>query len=788
MRKTRKNKSVAVFLVPTLCVGMQPGRSASRRGNPLRLPEKGGSTGASLYIFVPTQSMGTRKLFSKNNSCFFVAKICVIRGKKLFSCFKNHGEKYMLESLFRPKSVAVIGASVKELHIGNRVIKNLLDFGFKGPIYPINPNAPEIRGIKAYKSILDVPEADGVDVVHMVIPAKLVPQAVEECGQKKVKNIIINSGGFSETGPKGVEIEKDFLARAKKYGIRILGPNCQGIINSDPDIRAYCNFTYTKPDVGHISITALSGGVAEVIHQAFSQMGVGTRIYASNGNACDITIPEILKYLSSDDGTRAVVLYVEGLRDAATFMEVAKEVAAKKPVLAMKAGRTEAGAKAASSHTGGLARADIATELIFKKTGILAFRDEGELCQAAVAFASQPVPKGKRIGMITNTGGPAVIATDIFGDAGLEVPPLSEKAIATLKAKLFPEASVSNPTDVLATGLAEHYRAAMDVMLEEDQIDCIFINFVTPFFVDTESIAKQIAEVNKLKKKPIVCNLMTDPRQWGETVRILKDAAVPCFSFPGEAARAMAALVRYSELRKRDIGKPTIFSDVNKAKAQGIIEKAKAAGKTILSAADVYEILSAYNIPVAPWRMADNAEAAEKAAAEIGFPVVVKADSASVVHKSDMGGVAVNLKDGAAVKAAVRQMSDRLKADDLKFFIQKFMPGGKEVILGAKSEPGLGHLIMFGLGGIYVEVLKDVVFNLTPVTKFEAEEMLDGIKTAALLKGVRGEKGVDRAKLLETVQRLSQLVGDLPMIQEMDLNPVMAYESGVFVVDSRIRI
>ena len=692
----------------------------------------------------------------------------------------------MLDSLFRPKSVAVIGASSKELHIGNRVIKNLLDFGFKGSIYPVNPKADEIRGIKAYKSIMEVPEKDGIDVVHMVIPAKFVPAAVDDCGKKGVKNIIINSGGFKEIGPKGEAIEKDFLERAKKYGIRIFGPNCQGIINSDPDIRAYCNFTFTKPDPGHISITALSGGVAEVIHQAFSQMGVGTRIYASNGNACDITIPEIVRYLGDDEETRTIVLYVEGLRDAATFLEVAKEVAAKKPVLAMKAGRTEVGAKAASSHTGGLAEVDIATELIFKKAGILSFRDEAELCQAAVAFASQPIPKGNRVGIITNTGGPAVIATDVFGDKGLEIPSLSDRGIETLKEKVFPEAAVGNPTDLLATGLAEHYRTAMDVMMDEETIDSVFINFVTPFFVDTDAIAREIAEVSKQKRKPIVCNLMTDPQQWTETVRILKEGGVPCFGFPGEAARSLAALVRYNDIRSRDIGEVTIYDDVDKARAEAILEKAR--GREILSATEVYEILAAYKITVADWRMADNAQEAEKAAVEIGFPVVVKADAESIVHKSDMGGVAVNQADGDAVRSAAEEMEKRLNADDLKFFIQKYMPGGKEVIIGAKAEEGLGHLIMFGLGGIYVEVLKDVVFNLTPVTKYEAEEMLSSIKAAPLLKGVRGEKGVYEAGLVETLQRLSQLVTDLPAIQEMDLNPVIAYEDNVFVVDARIAI
>jgi acetyltransferase len=692
----------------------------------------------------------------------------------------------MLDSLFRPKKVAVIGASTKELSIGNRVIKNLIDFGFKGEIYPINPKADEVRGLKAYKSILECPA--NIDVVHMVIPAKFVPQAVEDCGTKGVKNIIINSGGFSETGPEGEAIEKDFMAGAKKYGIRVFGPNCQGVINSDPAIRAYCNFTFTKPDPGFISIVALSGGVAEVIHQGFSAMGVGTRIYASNGNACDVTIPEIIRYLGDDDGTRVIVTYVEGLRDPQNFLEVTQEVAAKKPVLAMKAGRTMEGAKAAASHTGGLAKEDIATDLIFKKAGVLTFMDEGELIQAATAFATQPIPKGNRVGIITNTGGPAVIATDVLVGAGLTLPPLSEKTEAFLKEKLHPAASVNNPVDVLATAPAEHYRACMDAMMQDENFDCVFVNFVTPFFVDNESIAREIVAVNNQQKKPLVCNLMTDKRQWTEVVKILQDGGVPSFSLPGEAARAMTALFRYRGIIDREIGAVKTFADVDKAKGQEIIGNAKAAGRSNLGASQVYEILSAYKIPVADWRIVSSTAEAEKAAAEIGYPVVVKADAESIVHKSDMGGVAVNLQSADDVRNTVQQMEKNLSAEDLRFFVQKYLPGGLELIMGAKAEDGLGHIIMFGLGGIYVEVMKDVVFNLTPVTSAEAKEMLSSIKGVSLMQGVRGQKGVDQECLMVIIQRLSQLVSDLPDIQEMDLNPLMAFEDSVYVVDARISI
>jgi len=693
----------------------------------------------------------------------------------------------MLDSLFKPKSVAVIGASTKDLSIGNRVLKNLVDFGFKGSIYPINPKADEVRGIKAYKSILDVPE-DGIDVVHMVIPARFVPQAFKDCGEKGVKNVIINSGGFSEIGPEGEAIEKAFMEVARKYGIRVLGPNCQGIINSDPEYRAYCNFTFTMPEPGFISIVALSGGVAEVIHQGFSAMGVGTRIYASNGNACDITIPEIIRYLGDDEKTRVLVTYVEGLRDPEGFMQAVTEVAAKKPVLAMKAGRTSEGAKAAASHTGGLAKEDLATDLIFKKAGVVTFTDEGQLIRAAAAFATQPLPGGNRVGIITNTGGPAVIATDVLVAAGLKIPPLSEKTEAFLKERLYPEASVHNPVDVLATGTAEHYRACMDAMMEDDNFDCLFVNFVTPFFVDTDSIAREIVAVNKQRKKPIICNLMTDTRQWTETVRILKEGEVPFFALPSDAARALTALVHYRNILNREPGEVKTFDDLNRTAAETIVGGVRKAGRKVLLAGEVYRVLEAYGIPVPAWKVVGDPAGVETATNEIGGPVVVKADAEHIVHKSDMGAVAVNLVDGAAARRAAEQMAQKLGGDGLKFLVQKYVPGGKEVILGAKAEPGLGHLIMFGIGGIYVEVLKDVVFNLTPVTSTEAEEMIDALKLSPLLKGVRGEKGVDRAALATLIQRLSRLVSDLSDIAEMDLNPTIAFEDGLAVVDARISL
>ncbi|TWJ18736.1 acetate--CoA ligase family protein [Geobacter argillaceus] len=696
---------------------------------------------------------------------------------------------HQLDALFSPKGVAIIGASTKELSIGNVITKNLQTYGYKGAIYPINPSAPDIRGIKAYRNLAEIPGE--VDLAHIIIPSSQVPQAMEECGQKGIKAVIINSAGFSEMGEEGARLQAEFLATAKKYGVRVFGPNCQGVINSDPELNAYCNFTFTYPEPGYISVVALSGGVGALIMQALADLGIGQRLYASNGNACDVSIPEIVRYYGQDEGTKAVILYTEGFSNPREFLEVAKEVTARKPILAMKAGRTEQGAKAASSHTGSLAGVDIATELIFEKTGILSFTDEGEMARAAMAFATQPIPKGNRVGIITNTGGPAVIATDVLVACGLDVPKISESSIERLKGTQLPEAALENPIDVVATAGGPHFRGALDVLIDEESVDSIFINFVTAPFTDTHEVARQIVEVSKLARKPIVCNFMTDLSQerFQITRDILKKGGVPFYANPSDAAKALGALTRYGLLKQRDIGQAETFSGVDRASARAIIEQAQQAGRSVLPASDVYTIFEAYGIPVAGWLVVENAEEAVFAAGKIGYPVVVKVDSEEIDHKSDMGGVSVNLKDGAAVRAAVEDMQNRLgHFGKLRFFVQQFLPGGRELIIGATAERELGHLVMFGLGGIYVEVLKDVAFKIAPVTKVEAGEMLASLKTAALLDGVRGEKGVDKERIVNLIQRVSQLLIDLPMIQEMDMNPIMAFEDGVYAVDGRIRI
>jgi acetyltransferase len=693
-----------------------------------------------------------------------------------------------LDSLFKPKSIAIIGASSKELSIGNVILKNLLYYGYTGNIYPINPKEPEIRGVKAYENIFDVP--GDIDLAHVIIPSKFVPQIIEDCGKRGIKSVIINSAGFSEMGDEGMALQKAFLENAKKYGVRIFGPNCQGIINTDPSLKAYCDFTFTFPSPGSVSIVALSGGVGAFIMQSLFDLDIGMRMYASNGNACDVSISEVINYYGDDEGTKAIILYTEGFANPKDFMDAAKFIAKKKPILAMKSGRTEEGSKAAASHTGSLAGIDISTELIFEKVGILSFSNEEEMCQASMAFSTQPIPKGNRVGIITNTGGPAVIATDELVCAGLQIPPLSEKAKQILKETLLPEATIGNPIDVVATGGGKHFRSALDVMINEENIDAIFINFVTAPFTDTDEVARNIVEVSNLKRKPIVCNFMTNLslERFKVTAKILKDGGVPCYSFPTTAAKAMGALYKYHAIQCRDIGQPALFLNVHKNEVAQILTKAKSNKNEFLTAPDAYSILSAYGIPVAEWRTAKSVTESVKAAQEIGFPVVIKADAASLVHKSDMGGVMLNIKNTEEVKETIEIMQKKFNYPDLSFFIQQFLPGGKELIAGVSTKPELGHLIMFGVGGIYVEVLNDVAFKIAPVTKLEATEMISSIKASKLLDGVRGEKGVHKQGVIEIILRISQLVTDFPEIKEMDLNPILAFEDKVVVADARIKI
>jgi acetyltransferase len=693
----------------------------------------------------------------------------------------------MLDSLFRPKSVAVIGASNRRLTIGYRIIQNLLDSGFNGPIYPVHPKADFIKSIPAYPTILDVP--GDVELVHVVVKNTMVPGVLEDCAKKGVKVAIINTAGFKEVGGDGVALEREIVRIGREKGIRLFGPNCQGIMNSDPDVNAYCNFTFTKLRQGHVSLLAQSGGVGEVINNRLFELDAGIRMYASNGNACDVSIPEIVEYWGDDPQTKVIICHIESLPDPRRFYEVAAAVSRKKPILAMKTGRTKAGAKAVSSHTGGLMKEDTTTELLLEEAGCISFRDEEDLCQAAYAISRQPIPRGNRVGIVTNTGGPGIISADILIEAGCELPDLSEVSKKRLRDVLHAEATISNPIDVIATAGPEHYKAAVEALLADDNIDSVLVNFITPFFVDCEGVAREIASLAPTATKPIIAIVMTEKEGWAGTISTFRKAGIPVFDFPETGAKALAAMTRYAMARKRPDDAPAELADARKDVAAKIVARAVESGREFLTQKDAFDLLAAYGIGAPKAAEVGSLAEALKAASDIGYPVALKVESERVIHKSDEGGVRLNLPDKGALEAAFVEMA--AKFEGARFLVAGFVKGGgREVILGAKREDGLGHVVVFGLGGIFVEVLKDAAFALAPLSKARALEIMRKLKGYPLLEGVRGERPVDMDLLADALCRLGRLVTDNPQITELDLNPVFAFGKGVapVAVDVRVKV
>jgi acyl-CoA synthetase (NDP forming) len=694
----------------------------------------------------------------------------------------------MLDFLFKPKSVAVVGASNRKLTIGYRILENLEESRFTGRVYPVHPKEDRIRDLKTYASILDVPEE--VDVAHIVVKSSLVPAILADCAKKKVKSVIINTAGFSEVGDEGAELERNVVEIARRGGVRVFGPNCQGIMNSDPAIRAYCNFTFTRMTEGAISIVAQSGGVGEVINQRLCSLGEGFRMYASNGNAADISIPEIIKYWGDDERTKVIIVHIESLRDPREFMEVAKSVGLKKPVLGMKTGRTREGARAVASHTGRLMGEEIPIELIFKECGIVSFNDQDELCQAAIAFGKQPLPRGNRVAIVTNSGGPGIIATDGCIESGLELPELSPETQKSLKDGLFPEATVSNPVDVLATATPEHYGLTLRELVRDANIDSVLVNFITPFFVDCESVAREIVDAARSSEKPVLSVIMTDKDQQAETLRIIKDGGVPTYDFAETATKALRAMVRMREYREDRQEPSEPLADVDRERARAIVASARARKREMLTAEESIRLLGCYRLPFVRTEACRDTEECVKAAGSIGFPVALKIDSSEVAHKTEAGGLSLDVRDEGCLKEEIDRLKNRFRSPAQRYVVQEYVTGGTEVIVGCKRVEGVGHVVMFGLGGVLVEIMKDVVFRFAPLTKRAAFKMIRSARCFPILQGYRGRETVDTDRLAEILVRTSQLVIDIPDIQELDLNPIIAFgdPSRTAAVDVLVRV
>jgi acetyl coenzyme A synthetase (ADP forming)-like protein len=701
-----------------------------------------------------------------------------------------------LRAFLSPRSIAVIGASRKEGTIGNKLLRNILLNGFNGIVYPVNPNTDMVASIKTYPSVLDI--VGEVDLAVVIVPADKVHQVVEQCGRKGVRGVVVISAGFAESGDKGIQLQQKILDTARSYGMRLVGPNCMGIMNTAPDVSMNATFSSVFPPHGKIAFGTQSGALGLAILEYAQALNIGLSTFVSIGNRADVSSNDLLQYWEEDKATDVILLYLESFGNPRKFARIARSVTARKPVVVVKSGRTVAGSRAASSHTGAMAGTEVAADALFRQTGIIRVDTLEELFDVAGLLSHQPVPAGRRLAILTNGGGPGILTADACAARGLEVTALSEDTVEELKSFLSPRANATNPIDMAAEATAEQYRKALQVLVRDDSIDIVVVIFIPPIVTQPEAVAAAIREVSpefRQRGKTLLASFMG---LHGASLQLGSPDAgyVPSFVFPEATAAALAAVCDYGDWLKRPKGVIPELKGVDKKKAQGIVEAAMRQSPTRpfwLDAASVSEILQCYGIREVPSQKAKSQAEAVAAAKEIGFPVVVKLLSATITHKTDVGGVILDLDSEAKVERSFAEIKERLtkigRASEMQgVVVQKMITGGVEVIVGVTEDPAFGPLIMFGMGGIYAELFRDTVFRIHPLTDVDAREMVRSIKAHQLLEGWRGAKPADIKSLEELLLRVSAMVEDLPQIKEMDLNPVKALEqgSGYVVVDARI--
>jgi len=684
-----------------------------------------------------------------------------------------------LDGIFRPKSIAVIGASTKKGSIGREILHNLIDSEFNGKVFPVNPKASVIHSIKCYSTILDVPDA--VDLAIIIVPRDHVKIALEQCGEKGVKGVVVITSGFKEIGEKGAQKELELMEIVRKYNMRMVGPNCFGVLNTDTDFSMNATFSKTKPLVGKVGFMSQSGALGEAILDYASQIKLGFSMFASVGNKADISGNNLLQYWRDDPNTEIILLYLENFGDPYRFTKIARSVTRKKPVIAVKAGRTAAGAKAISSHTGVLAGMDIGTDALFSQCGVLRVSSVDELFDVALALSNQDLPKGDRIAIITNAGGPGILAADAIESLGMQMAVFENKTLKHLRDNLPEVAAVNNPVDVIASGGPDSYREAMDAVLSDKNVDAVIVIFVPPIVVDHRAVIEAIVEMIEKHKnnKTVLGCFMSAPELISGSEELAKHH-IPIYTFPESAAKAMSAMVRYRKWIERPEGK-TIEFEVNKAEVKRILNDAAKSKKKIIVGDEALSILNAYGVEVAKSVKAKTQADIKKAVSKLKFPLVMKIDDPDVTHKTDVGGVMADLRDQNEVIDALEVMKSKFGRSKRGFagvVLQEMVKGGVETIIGMNYDPSFGPLMMFGLGGIYVEVMKDVAFKVHPLTDFDAKEMIQSIKGYPLLTGFRGTAPVNLKVLEKTLLRISQLFSDFPIFESFDVNPFIVTTKG----------
>ncbi|MEW6336948.1 MAG: acetate--CoA ligase family protein [Acidobacteriota bacterium] len=686
-----------------------------------------------------------------------------------------------LDRILAPRSLAVVGVSSRAESLSGRLLANLFNAGFTGPVYPVNPRAGAVRGLRCYPSVAAIPES--VDLALLMVPRDAVLETVEDCLGAGARGLVVITAGFREGGDAGAEAERSVLQRVRAAGVRTIGPNCMGLINTDSTVRLDATFSPVAALAGNVAFGSHSGALGVALLELAREAGLGFSQFVSLGNSADVNVCDLLEAWEHDEATRVVMLYLEAIEEPRRFLEVAGRVARVKPVVVLKAGRSAAGQRAASSHTGALAAADTGIDAILRQAGVIRAATLEELFDTARSLAAVPPPKGRRVAIVTNAGGPAIAASDALESSGLELAALSPQTRASLRGFLPPEAAVGNPVDMLPSATSENYRDAVSFVAADAGVDALLTIMVTPIMVGPLDIAGGIAPAARSCGKPVLSVFMTDPR-FHEAARGIAGLP-PTFRFPEAAARALAAVALRGGSPRRDLEAPAPAPSRSLAAA-------RVGADGFLSPPDAFALLAEVGIPVAPFEIVASTEALPDAARRLGFPVVLKGFGSALVHKTEAGAVAVGLRDADELRAAARTMAARLDAAGVApdgYLLQRFVGGGREMILGATRDPHAGPLVMCGLGGVAVEAMRDVSFRPAPLSGADAEAMLSELRGEALLGAFRGRPPADRAALIRSLVALGGVIAANPEIAECDVNPLLVLDEGrgCVAVDARVR-
>ncbi len=698
----------------------------------------------------------------------------------------------MSESIFlSPKSIAIIGASDKEGSVGRAITSNIMK-GYTGKILPISPKRETVFDKKAYKTVLDVQEE--IDLAVIVTKNDIVPSVLEECGKKGIKGAIVITAGFKEVNEEGAKLEKRLAEISKQYNLRIIGPNCLGVMNLAPQTMMNSTFLKVTPKSGGIALVSQSGAICAALVEDASAQGIGFSSVISMGNKVDLNEVDILQMLSEHEQTKVIVMYLEDMTNGREFLRICKQItklnSTKKPVIVLKSGRSPEGAKAAMSHTGALMGSDEIYDALLTQSGAIRVDTMEELFDYATAFSKQPLPMKGDLVIVSNAGGPAIISTDACSKMGIKMASI-EDVRAQINAVIPPWGTSRNPVDIVGDADFNRFDHVLNLVLAHPNVGSVITMCTPSATLDYNKLAEVIVNSSKKYGKTMLASLM-GLDEGIQNREILSQGGVPYYNYAEGAIRALKAMLRFSQWSHSKEGKVSQFK-VNKKKVEQIFKRVRSDGRTNLLEEEGQEVLRSYGFPIPKSILATKEKEAVQAAKKIRYPVVMKIASPQIIHKSDAGGVKVGLKTPLEVRKAFKEIIKNAKKYNKKavikgVLVQEMVKGGKETIVGSKQEPGFGPVVMFGMGGIYVEVLKDVTFRVAPVTNSEADEMISSIKTNKLLQGTRGEKPSDINRLSECIQRLSQLVTDFQEIKELDMNPVLVFEKGkgCKVVDVRI--